>query len=95
MLGLHNGFACSSGCWRYFTRRGYEFGSKYRQILGSSSTERLISTIRDDQPTAQFAKLAWQARNAFRTVLRELEQKEDRIIDRYLMQRPGQERFGR
>jgi hypothetical protein len=51
--------------------------------------------IFDDQPVAQLASEAWKSRNVFRDLLRELEQKEDRIVDSYLMQLPDRARFGR
>ena len=82
-------------CWRFHNRRGYEFLSKYRQFLDSSVRNQLAGAIVDDQPIAQFAQDAWASRNAFRTVLRSLEQREDRLQDAYLMQRPEQARFGR
>ena len=34
-------------------------------------------------------------RNAYRNLLRILEQREDRLLDSYLMQRPELKRFGR
>ena len=79
-------------CWRYYTRRGYEYQSKYSSF---GSTNPLITAVRDDQPVCQLAREAWASRNAFRTVLRSLEQREDRILDSYLMQRADRERFGR
>ena len=82
-------------CWRYYTARGYEFLSKYRQFLASSAASELEGAIRDDQPVFQFASEAWASRNAFRKVLRVLEQREDRILDSYLMQSREKKRFGR
>jgi uncharacterized surface protein with fasciclin (FAS1) repeats len=81
--------------WRYYTARGYEFLSKYTLFLDSSTQSSLTSAIKDDQPVYQFADDAWSSRNAFRTVLRKLEQREDRLLDSYLMQAPKKERFGR
>ena len=81
--------------WRHYTVRGYEFLSKYGQFLSSTEKTNLETAIRDDQPVFQFASEAWTSRNAFRTVLRSLEQREDRILDSYLMQRPEKKRFGR
>lgn len=89
---LYNG-ADYVGSWRYYTARGYEFLSKYRSFI--SNPNSLESAIKDNQPVYQFASEAWRSRNAFRNVLRELEQREDRLQDSYLMQRPDQERFGR
>lgn len=82
-------------CWRYYTARGYEFLTKYDRFLNNNTRNRLEAAIRDDQPVFQFANEAWSSRNAFRDVLRELEQREDRILDSYLMQTPEKERFGR
>ena len=81
--------------WRYYTARGYEFLSKYSDFLDGNTRGALLSAIRDDQPVSQFADDAWASRNAFRVVLRKLEQREDRLLDSYLMQSPEKERFGR
>jgi transforming growth factor-beta-induced protein len=81
--------------WRSFSRNGYEFLSKYTQFSSSSQSNKLRAVIVDDQPVAQFAVEAWKSRNVFRDLLRELEQREDRIVDSYLMQVPDQARFGR
>jgi uncharacterized surface protein with fasciclin (FAS1) repeats len=81
--------------WRYYTSRGYEFLSKYSEFLEENLLRSFERTIRDDQPVAKFALEAWTSRNAFRDVLRSLEQREDRIQDSYLMQVPEQARFGR
>jgi transforming growth factor-beta-induced protein len=77
--------------WRYYIRRGQEYLTKYSEIEKGN----LASAIRDDQPAYQYADDAWDARNAFRSVLRLLEQREDRLQDSYLMQRPDSKRFGR
>ncbi len=82
-------------CWRYYTRRGYEFLSKYRRFLDNGTARRFESAIVDDQPVYQFAAEAWTSRNAYVEVLRYLEQREDRIQDSYLMQAPERARFGR
>jgi|TARA_B110000037_G_scaffold204076_1_gene247732 uncharacterized surface protein with fasciclin (FAS1) repeats len=82
-------------CWRYYTARGYEFLSKYAQFLDSNIRTSLEKAILDDQPLFQLASDAWASRNAFRAVLRALEQREDRIQDSYLMQEPTKARFGR
>lgn len=82
-------------CWRFYTARGYEFLSKYRQFLTSSTASELEGAIKDDQPVFKFASEAWASRNAFRKVLRVLEQREDRILDSYLMQSREKKRFGR
>ena len=79
--------------WRYYTARGYEFLSKYSAFTGKASSLR--TTIADDQPVYQFAKESWASRNAFRTLLRELEKREDNLQDNYLMNAPKGERFGR
>lgn len=81
--------------WRCYTARGYEFLSKYSAFLANNSRSNLLSAIRDDQPVIQFASESWSSRNAFRSVLRELEQREDRLLDSYLMQTPDKQRFGR
>ncbi len=81
--------------WRYYTACGYEFLSKYSLFLDNSTRSNLTDAIKDDQPVYQFADEAWSSRNAFRTVLRSLEQREDRLLDSYLMQAPQRERFGR
>lgn len=81
--------------WRYYTKRGYEFLSKYDQFLDDNLRKRFEASIEDDQPVAKFALEAWASRNAFRDVLRALEQREDRIQDSYLMQVPERARFGR
>jgi len=82
-------------CWRYYIYRGNEFLSKYRLFLDNGTRRTFENAIRDDQTVYQFAAKAWSVRNAFRDVLRKLEQKEDRIIDSYLMQVPDRARFGR
>ncbi len=81
--------------WRYYTKRGYEFLSKYRDLVDSKLLSQFERTIQDDQPVSQFAQDAWSSRNAYRNLLRALEQREDRIQDSYLMQVPEQARFGR
>lgn len=81
--------------WRSFTKNGCEFLSQYSQFCSSSQNNRLRAVIVDDQPVAQLAAEAWKSRNAFRDLLRLLEQKEDRIVDSYLMQLPSKSRFGR
>lgn len=82
-------------CWRFYIRQGQEFFSKYRNLTDKNAANRLANAIDDDQPVFQFAREAWTARNAFRDVLRALEQSEDRIQDSYLMQVPERARFGR
>lgn len=81
--------------WRSFTKNGYEFLSKYSSFCSSSQNNKLKSVIVDDQPVSQFAAEAWKSRNVFRDTLRILEQKDDKIVDSYLMQLPNKERFGR
>ena len=81
--------------WRNYIRRGNEFLAKYSKFISSSQSNKIRSVILDDQPVAQLAAEAWKSRNAFRDLLRELEQKEDRIVDSYLMQLPDRARFGR
>ena len=81
--------------WRSFSKNGYEFLTKYAQFASSSIGNKIRSVIVDDQPVAQLAAEAWKSRNVFRDLLRELEQKEDRIVDSYLMQLPERARFGR
>ena len=81
--------------WRNFIKRGNEFLTKYSQFISSSQSNKVRNVILDDQPVAQLAREAWTSRNVFRDLLRELEQKEDRIVDSYLMQLPQKARFGR
>ena len=81
--------------WRNYIKRGNEFLTKYSRLISSSQSNKLGNVILDDQPVAQLAREAWTSRNVFRDLLRELEQKEDRIVDSYLMQLPQKARFGR
>ena len=81
--------------WRNYILRGNEFLTKYSKFASSSRSNTLRSVIVDDQPVAQFAAEAWKSRNVFLALLRELEQREDRIVDSYLMQAPNKSRFGR
>jgi hypothetical protein len=81
--------------WRNYIVRGNEFLTKYSKFVSSSQSNKLRGVIFDDQPVAQLAKEAWASRNAFRDLLRELEQREDRIVDSYPMQVPNKSRFGR
>ena len=81
--------------WRNYIRRGNEFLTKYSKFTSSSQSNKLRNVILDDQPVAQLAREAWTSRNVFRDLLRELEQREDRIVDSYLMQLPQKARFGR
>ena len=81
--------------WRNYIKRGNEFLTKYPRLISSSQSNKLRNVILDDQPLAQLAREAWTSRNVFRDLLRELEQKEDRIVDSYLMQLPQKARFGR
>jgi len=81
--------------WRNYIKRGNEFLTKYSRLISSSQSNKLRNVILDDQPVAQLAREAWSSRNVFRDLLRELEQREDRIVDSYLMQLPNKARFGR
>ena len=81
--------------WRNYIRRGNESLTKYSKFISSSQSNKIGSVIFDDQPVAQLAAEAWSSRNVFRDLLRELEQREDRIVDSYLMQLPERARFGR
>ena len=81
--------------WRNYIKRGNEFLTKYPRLISSSQSNKLRNVILDDQPLAQLAREAWTSRNVFRDLLRELEQKEDRIVDSYLMQLPQKAKFGR
>ncbi|MBT6958579.1 MAG: fasciclin domain-containing protein [Opitutae bacterium] len=81
--------------WRNYIRRGNEFLTKYSQFISSARRGGVRNVILNDQPVAQFAREAWTSRNVFRDLLRELEQREDRIVDSYLMQLPKKTRFGR
>ena len=81
--------------WRNYIRRGNEFLTKYSQFISSARRGGVRNVILDDQPVAQLAREAWTSRNVFRDLLRELEQREDRIVDSYLMQLPKKTRFGR
>jgi|TARA_B110000908_G_scaffold112587_1_gene132037 uncharacterized surface protein with fasciclin (FAS1) repeats len=82
-------------CWRYYSARGYEFFTKYNQLSDRNSFNGLKESIKDDQPLFKFASEAWKSRNAFRNVLRSLEQRKVVIRDRYLMQQLEKARFGR
>ena len=81
--------------WRNYIRRGNEFLTKYSKFISSSQSNKIRGVIFDDQPVAQLAAEAWKSRNAFRDLSCELEQREDRIVDSYLMQLPERARFGR
>ena len=81
--------------WRNYMRRGNEFLTKYSKFISSSQSSKIRGVIFDDQPVAQLAAETWSSRNVFRDLLRELEQREDRIVDSYLMQLPNRARFGR
>ena len=81
--------------WRNYIYRGNEFLTKYSRLISSSQSNKVRNVIVDDQPVAQLAREAWASRNVFRDLLRDLEQKEDRIVDSYLMQLPQKARFGR
>jgi len=81
--------------WRNYILRGNEFLTKYSKFVSSSQSNKLRNVIFDDQPVAQLASEAWKSRNVFRDLLRELEQREDRIVDSYIMQVPERARFGR
>ena len=81
--------------WRNYIIRGNEFLTKYSKFISSSQSNKIRGVIFDDQPVAQLAAEAWKSRNAFRDLLRELEQREDRIVDSYLIQLPERARFGR
>ena len=81
--------------WHNYIKRGNEFLTKYSQLISSSQSNKLRNVILDDQPVAQLAREAWTSRNVFLDLLRELEQKEDRIVDSFLMQLPQKARFGR
>ena len=78
-------------------KKGLEFISKYgdRGYITSSQLNSLRSITVDDQPSQQFATEAWTSRNAFRTILRQLQNLEENIIDSKLMMNPEAKRFGR
>ena len=82
--------------WKYHAKKGLEFISKYgdRGYITSSQLNSLRSTV-DDQPSQQFATEAWTSRNTFRTVLRQLQNLNERIIDSKIMVNPEAKRFGR
>ena len=84
-------------CWKYYAKKGLEFIAKYedRGYITSSQLKTLRSITVDDQPSQQFATEAWTSRNAFRTVLRQLQNLEENIIDSKLMMNPEAKRFGR
>ena len=84
-------------CWIYFVKKGLEFTAKYedRGYLTTSQLKNLRSITVDDQPSQQFATEAWTSRNTFRTVLRQLQNLEKKIIDSKLMMNPSLKRFGR
>ncbi|MEM6330208.1 MAG: fasciclin domain-containing protein [Planctomycetota bacterium] len=81
--------------YRYFERRGYEYLTKYRVVDSGKTADALERAIRDNQTVLRFASEAWQSRNAFRNVLRTLEQREDRVQDQYLMLQQERKQFGR
>jgi hypothetical protein len=84
-------------CWKYYIKKGLEFIAKYGDsgYLTSSQLQNLRGITVDDQPSQQFASEAWTSRNTFRTVLRQLQNKTERIIDSNLMMNPEVKRFGR
>tara|TARA_B100000965_G_C19105559_1_gene546813 strand:- start:233 stop:592 length:360 start_codon:yes stop_codon:yes gene_type:complete len=84
-------------CWIYYVKKGLEFIAKYedRGYLTTSQLKNLRSITVDDQPSQQFATEAWTSRNTFRTVLRQLQNLEKKIIDSKLMMNPSFKRFGR
>ena len=84
-------------CWIYYVKKGLEFIAKYedRGYLTTSQLKNLRSITVDDQPSQQFATEAWTSRNTFRTVLRQLQNLEKKIIDSKLMMNPSLKRFGR
>ena len=83
--------------WKYYAKKGLEFISKYgdRGYITSSQLNSLRSITVDDQPSQQFATEAWTSRNTFRTVLRQLQNLQERIVDSKLMMNPEANRFGR
>ena len=81
--------------WRFFHKQGYEFLSKYSEFIDKDNNRAFRTAIRDDQPVYRFSAEAWDSRNAFRNLLRKIEQSEDRLLDQFLMQRPAEKRFGR
>ncbi len=84
-------------CWKYYAKKGLEFIAKYedRGYITSAQLKTLRSITVDDQPSQQFATEAWTSRNAFRTVLRQLQNLEENIVDSKLMMNPEAKRFGR
>ena len=83
--------------WKHYAKKGLEFIAKYgdRCYLSSSQLNSLRSITVDDQPSQQFANEAWTSRNTFRTVLRQLQNLQERIVDSKLMMNPEANRFGR
>ena len=84
-------------CWKYYAKKGLEFIAKYedRGYITTAQLKTLRSITVDDQPSQQFATEAWTSRNAFRTVLRQLQNLEENIVDSKLMMNPEAKRFGR
>lgn len=79
--------------WRLYARRGYEFADKYGKFFNAKD---LISAIKlSSDPVQEFADNAWDSRNAFRTALRELEEKDDTIEDLLEINDDSSAQFGR
>ncbi|MEO1832402.1 MAG: fasciclin domain-containing protein, partial [Akkermansiaceae bacterium] len=67
-------------CFEFFARRGYELVDKYGS-RGYFKTNLLSTVALSRDPVREFADNAWDSRNAFRAVLREIELNEDSLGD--------------
>ena len=63
-----------------FARRGYELVDKYGS-RGYFKTKLLSTVALSRDPVREFADNAWDSRNAFRAVLREIELNKDSLGD--------------
>ena len=67
-------------CFEFFARRGYELVDKYGS-RGYFKTNLLSTVALSRDPVREFADNAWDSRNAFRAVLREIELNKDSLGD--------------
>jgi hypothetical protein len=70
----------------YFARRNYEFRARYSSRLRSLygiQAEKILNNDRVRNRHYDFASTAWQQRNKFRNLLRELEKQTPRLIDEW------------
>lgn len=76
-----------------YSRRGYELADKYGRFFSVSSLLSTVALSKD--PVQEFADNAWDSRNAFRRVLRELEGKAEVIEDVLQFEDDATTEFGR